>query len=93
MCSGAPAAAPAAESGGSVRLPITFTAPGPGFVSLALYDQDGVLVRSLLYAEPVEKGSRVVPWDGTTDLGLPAKSGDLYCQRASFLISHQRSIT
>jgi hypothetical protein len=75
MCSGGSSAAEAADTGSSVRLPITFTAPAPGFVSLALYDQDGVLVRTLLYAEPVEKGSRVVQWDGTTDLGLPAKAG------------------
>ncbi len=59
-----------------LRLPVTFEAPAKGFVSLALYDQGGVLVRSLLYAEPVEPGQRTLSWDGTTDLGLPAKAGD-----------------
>src|SRR5688572_18694412 len=66
-----------------VRLPVTFKAPGKGFASLALYDKSGVLVRSLLYAEPVEKGKRIVQWDGTTDLGLPAKPG-AYTARGIF---------
>jgi hypothetical protein len=58
-----------------VRLPVAFTTPGKGFVSLALYDKSGVLVRSLLYAKPVERGKQTVEWDGTTDLGKPAASG------------------
>ncbi|MDB6174550.1 MAG: hypothetical protein JWL59_3861 [Chthoniobacteraceae bacterium] len=73
----------ASEPSMAVRLPVTIDAPGKGFVSLGLYDKNDHLVRSLLYAEPVEKGGRVVQWDGTTDLGLPAKAGD-FTARAIF---------
>ena len=59
----------------AMRLPISFSAPAKGFVSLALYDQEGVLTRSVLYAEPVEEGPRTVEWDGTSDLGKPAAAG------------------
>ena len=58
-----------------VRVPVSFTAPGKGFVSLALYDKSGVLVRSLMYAKPVEKGKQSIEWDGTTDMGKPAATG------------------
>ena len=33
----------------SVRVPTSFSVPDQGFASLALYDKNGVLVRSLLY--------------------------------------------
>ncbi len=56
-----------------VRLPVRFIAPAKGFVSLAMYDADGVLVRSLLNAQAVEAGPQTVAWDATTDLGLPVK--------------------
>ncbi len=59
-----------------VNIPVTYTAPGKGFVSLALYNKEGVLVRSLLYAQPVEPGKQTVLWDGTTDMGLPAAEGN-----------------
>lgn len=58
-----------------VRVPVSFTAPDKGFVSLALYDKSGVLVRSLMYAKPVEKGRQSIEWDGTTDMGKPAAPG------------------
>lgn len=58
-----------------VRITVPYTAPGEGFVSLALYDHDGVLVRSLLAAEPVKAGAGTVAWDATTDLGLPVAAG------------------
>ena len=77
------AAEPLVIRSSGVRLPVTFKAPGKGFVSLALYDKSGVLVRSLLYAEPVEKGQHIVQWDGTTDLGLPAQPG-AYSARGIF---------
>ena len=67
----------------SLRLPISFAAPAKGFVSLALYDDEGVLTRSLLYAEPVEKGARTIEWDGTTDMGNPAAAG-AYTARGVF---------
>jgi len=58
-----------------VRLPVAYSAPAKGLVSLALFNQEGVLVRSLLYAQPVEAGTHTVMWDGTTDLGKPAPAG------------------
>ncbi len=59
----------------TLQIPVTYTAPGKGFVSLALYNTDGVLVRSLLYAQPVAGGAATVAWDGTTDMGKPAPAG------------------
>ena len=59
----------------ATRIPVVYTAPAKGFVSLALYDKSGVLARSLLHAAPVEKGRRTVLWDGTTDMGKTAPVG------------------
>jgi len=64
-----------APVGGTIRLPVNFSSPDEGFASLALYNEKGVLVRSLLYAQPVSRGDRTVHWDGTTDMGLPAAPG------------------
>ena len=72
---------PAASSG--VRLPVHFSAPRRGFVSLALYDKNGVLTRSLLYAAPVTPGRHTLDWDGTTDMGKPAAPGT-YTARGVF---------
>jgi hypothetical protein len=72
------AGTPAGKSGAApagVRLPVAYSAPAKGLVSLALFNQEGVLVRSLLYAQPVEAGTHTVMWDGTTDLGKPAPAG------------------
>lgn len=73
-----------------LRIPVTIEAPGSGFVSLALYGPDGVLTRSLLSAEPLEKGARTVQWDGTTDLGVPAKAG-AYVARGVFFTEPPRA--
>ncbi len=74
----------------ALRLPISFSAPAKGFVSLALYDQEGVLTRSLLYAEPVEQGARTMEWDGTTDLGKSAAAGT-YTARGVFFAEAPRA--
>jgi hypothetical protein len=58
------------------HIPVTFTTPGKGLASVALYDREGVLVRSLLYAAPVSSGRQTVDWDGTTDMGKPAAVGE-----------------
>jgi len=71
----AAAAGWADEQSPELRIAVTFEAPEKGFVSLALVDKDGVHVRTLLSAKPVEKGPQSVPWDGTTDLGVPAPAG------------------
>lgn len=67
--------APSVAAPPGVSIPVTYTAPAKGFVSLALYSKDGVLVRSLLYAQSVNAGPQTVQWDGTTDMGVPAAAG------------------
>lgn len=39
-----------------VSIPVTYSAPADGFLSLTLSDESGLLVRSLLYALPVKAG-------------------------------------
>lgn len=68
-----PAAVPIDAAG---RLIVRYNAPAKGLLSLALYDRDGVLVRSLLSAEPVAAGAGTVAWDATSDLGNPVAAGD-----------------
>ena len=66
------------SSGGkahTVAIPVRFKAEGQGFVSLALFDEQDVLARSLAYALPVTAGEHELIRDGTTDLGLPAAPG------------------
>ena len=64
-------------------VPVPITAPANGFVSLALVDTNGVLVRTIAWAEPVVAGTRTFFWDGTTDWGLSAAAGS-YSTRAVF---------
>src|SRR5688572_5230869 len=64
-------------------IPVPVNVNSTGFVSLALINTNGVLVRNLVYAEPVSTGTRTFFWDGTTDLGLPAGAG-IYTTRAVF---------
>ncbi len=51
----APSDAPARAE---VAIPVPFTAPGKGWMSAALYDGSGTLVRTLAYARPVKAGFR-----------------------------------
>ncbi len=69
------AVAAAAADAVPVRITVPYSAPGKGFLSLALYDSAGGLVRSLLSAEPVLPGAGTVTWDATTDLGVPVGAG------------------
>ena len=78
------AADKAPASSANVRLPVRFAAPGKGFVSLAIYDAGGVLVRSLLSAQPVEAGRQTTTWDATTDLGLPVTAGTYHARGIFF---------
>src|SRR5215204_4907467 len=72
-----PAAGPATadDQTPELRIPVKVEAPAKGYVSLALIDKDGAHVRTLLSAAPVEKGEQSVPWDGTSDLGVPVAAG------------------
>ncbi len=42
--------------------PISFTLPKPGRVSMAVYDKDGVQVRTLRNAEPLAAGAHTAYW-------------------------------
>ncbi len=58
-----------------VAIPVEYSAPADGFASLALYNDHGQLVRSLLSARPVKAGKGSIAWDGTSDLGIPQAAG------------------
>lgn len=45
-------------------LPIAFALQKPSNVSLAIYDKDGIQVRTLRNAEPLETGKHAIAWDG-----------------------------
>ncbi len=55
---------------------LNFVVDRPGLVSAAVYDRDGVLVRTLLRAEPMEAGKHKLAWDGLDRLGRPQPPGD-----------------
>ncbi len=67
-----------------LRIPVKFEAPDHGFLSLALYDKNDVLVRSLLYAQPVDKGPQTALWDATTDLGRAVAAGTYHAKGTFF---------
>ena len=58
------------------RLPIAFTLEKPGRVSLAIYDREGVQVRTLRNAEPLVTGAHTVYWDGLGSEGRPVPQGE-----------------
>ena len=66
-----------------VAVPVAYSAPSDGFLSLALYNDRGQLVRSLLSAKSVKAGSGSIAWDGTSDLGIPQPAGS-YSTKAIF---------
>lgn len=59
-----------------VSIPVAYSAPADGLLSLTLSDEKGQLVRSLLSALPVKAGKSSVTWDGTDDLGRVCPPGD-----------------
>jgi hypothetical protein len=69
------ALASAGRAAEPTKIPIRFTTPGKGQLSLGVYDDSGTLIRSLTYASEVGGGKQTLEWDGTTDLGLPARPG------------------
>ncbi len=50
-------------------IPVTFTIPDDGNVSLVIEDSEGKRVRNLIADAPFKKGKNTVWWDGTDDLG------------------------
>ena len=55
--------------------PITLTIRESGRVSLAVYDADGVLRRSLLAGKPMAAGEQRIEWDGKDDNGNAVPRG------------------
>ncbi len=61
--------------------PISFEMPEDGFVSLVIRDSNGYVVRNLLNAEFMTKGTHEIPWDGLTTTsgktyGEPVAAGE-----------------
>jgi hypothetical protein len=54
---------------------IRYTLREPGRVSLAIYDQDGIQVRTLRNAEPQAAGKHAIAWDGLDQDGKPLPPG------------------
>jgi len=50
-------------------IPVKFTLPEDGFVTLVIEDKTGQRVRNLVSETPFPKGDNIAWWDGTDDLG------------------------
>ena len=64
--------------------PITIDAPADGYVSVLIKDGSGAVVRELVNAEFVTRGSHTFHWDGLTtpnwrDPGEPVAAGEYTC--------------
>lgn len=57
-------------------VPLSYTLPRDGRVSLAVYDANGRMVRTLLNAEPQTKGANTLQWDGLDGDGKPVAPGN-----------------
>ena len=55
-----------ADLGDDVSIPIKFTMPKAGYVSLILQDENGQVVRQLLNCKPTDAGDHTVTWDALT---------------------------
>ena len=65
-------AVPATDANGDEAknlIPVKFTLPEDGTVTLVIEDQSGKRVRNLVSATPFKKGENVALWDGADDLG------------------------
>ena len=57
-------------------IPVRFTMPEPGLVTLVLEDSDGRRVRNLIAETPFEKGEHTVWWDGADESRGVARDPD-----------------
>lgn len=60
----------------AAEVSIPFTVPRDGRVSLALYDADGRMVRTLLTGKPLVKGKHTATWDGLDRYGNALPTGE-----------------
>ncbi len=58
------------------HIPIAFELAQATKVSLAVYDQDGRLIRTCMGAEPMEAGKQTYQWDGLDDSDQPVPAGE-----------------
>lgn len=68
-------------------IPVRFTLPEDGFVTLVIEDKDGKRIRNLVSETQFPKGENVAYWDGTDDLGrdIEAAKHGLYHIPAQFV--------
>ena len=68
-------------------IPIPFTLPEAGYVTLVIEDQDGRRIRNLVSETPFPAGDNIAWWDGTDDLGrdIDAAAHGLYNIPAQFV--------
>ena len=62
-------------SAAKVTIPVQYTNPAKGFVSLAICKPDGQIVRTLLAKAARGAGKQTEAWDGLDDTGKPAPAG------------------
>lgn len=58
--------------------PVSFVLEKPGNVSVAIYDQRGIQVRTLRHAEPLAAGKHEIVWDGLDRNGQPVAAGEYH---------------
>ena len=64
------------EPGRTPVVPIGYRVPAAGRVSLAVYDRDGRLVRTLHTGRPHPAGDHAATWDGLDRYGRPLPAGE-----------------
>ena len=73
---GPPAAGEKQPDGAAgLRLSVSYSLQKPGFVSAALYNAEGQMVRPLIYGEKQEAGEHRLSWDGLDRYGQPQPPG------------------
>lgn len=63
------------ENDGDAGIAVTYTNSAKGYMSMAIYNPNGQIVRTLLAREPREAGQITEHWDGLDDDGHPAPAG------------------
>ncbi|HVZ38706.1 MAG TPA: FlgD immunoglobulin-like domain containing protein [Candidatus Kapabacteria bacterium] len=77
---------------GSGNVTVGFTLPAAGPVTLAVYDLNGRLVRTLLSGSNMSGGAGEVVWDGRSDAGQPVTSGTYFTRLSAERTSVERQI-
>lgn len=63
---------------GAATMTIGFTLPADNNITLAIYDMNGRLVRTLLSESAATAGRHEIVWDGQSDAGVQAASGTYF---------------